>query len=109
MLHIAKSNGVNTKEVLTTQETIEHCKQGTWNVGKNIGYGILKCWTKLDKPIAVYEMDFQYLATALTVNIMDPLKKPFQWYCTTESTVFSVVDEDFANCLTGLDSELNND
>ena len=69
----------------------------------------MKCFTNADKPIAVYEMDFQYLATTLTVNIMNPLKKPFQWYCMTESTVFSVVDEDFANCLTGLDSELNND
>ena len=109
MLHLAKSNGISTKEVLTNQETIEQCKQGTWNVGKNIGYGILKCWTKLDKSIAVYEMDFQYVATALMVDIINPAKKPVQVYCTIESTVFSVVDEDFANCLTGLDSELNND
>ena len=98
-----------TKEVLTTQETIDLCKKGSWNVGMNIGYGMLKCFTNADKPIAVYEMDFQYLATTLTVNLMNPLKKPFQWYCMTESTVFSVVDEDFANCLTGLDSEMNND
>lgn len=109
MLHIAKSNGISTKEVLTTQETIELCKKGSWNVGKNIGYGMLKCFTNADKPIAVYEMDFQYLATTLTVNLMNPLKKPFQYYCMTESTVFSVVDEDFANCLTGLDSGLNDD
>lgn len=109
MLHIAKSNGISTKEVLTTQETIEICKKGSWNVGKNIGYGMLKCFTKADKPIAVYEMDFQYLATTLTVNLINPLKKPFQYYCMTESTVFSVVDEDFANCLTGLDSGLNDD
>jgi hypothetical protein len=109
MLHIAKSNGISTKEVLTTQETIELCKKGSWNVGKNIGYGMLKCFTNADKPIAVYEMDFQYLATTLTVNLMNPLKKPFQYYCMTESTVFSVVDEDFANCLTGLDSSLNDD
>jgi hypothetical protein len=109
MLHIAKSNGVSTKEVLTNQETIEYCKKGIPNVVGNLGLGYFKCWTKLDKPIAVYEMDFQYVATALMVNIMNPAKKPVQVYCTIESTVFSVVDEDFANCLTGLDSELNND
>ena len=109
MLHIAKSNGISTKEVLTNQETIEYCKKGSWNVGKNIGYGILKCWTKLDKPIAVYEMDFQYLGVKLLTNLINPATKPIQVYCTIESTVFSVVDEEFANCLTGLDSELNND
>jgi tetratricopeptide (TPR) repeat protein len=109
MLHIAKSNGISTKEVLTNQETIEHCKKGGLNVVGNISWGVIKCFTKADAPIAIYEMDFQYLATTLTTNIMNPLQKPFQWYCMTESTVFSVVDEDFANCLTGLDSELNND
>ena len=109
MLHIAKSNGISTKEVLTNQETIEYCKKGIPNVVGNLGLGYFKCWTKLDKPIAIYEMDFQYVATALMVNIMNPAKKPVQVYCTIESTVFSVVDEDFANCLTGLDSELNND
>ena len=109
MLHIAKSNGISTKEILTNQETIEYCKKGIPNVVGNLGLGYFKCWTKLDKPIAVYEMDFQYVATALMVNIINPAKKPVQVYCTVESTVFSVVDEDFANCLTGLDSELNND
>jgi hypothetical protein len=109
MLHIAKSNGISTTEVLTNQETIEYCKKGIPNVVGNLGLGYFKCWTKLDKPIAVYEMDFQYVATALMVNIMNPAKKPVQVYCTIESTVFSVVDEEFANCLTGLDSELNND
>ena len=109
MLHIAKSNGISTKEVLTNQETIDYCKKGIPNVVGNLGLGYFKCWTKLDKPIAVYEMDFQYVATALMVNIMNPAKKPVQVYCTIESTVFSVVDEEFANCLTGLDSELNND
>lgn len=109
MLHIAKSNGISTKEVLTNQETIEYCKKGIPNVVGNLGLGYFKCWTKLDKPIAIYEMDFQYVATALMVNIMNPAKKPVQVYCTIESTVFSVVDEEFANCLTGLDSELNND
>ena len=109
MLHIAKSNGISTKEVLTNQETIEYCEKGIPNVVGNLGLGYFKCWTKLDKPIAIYEMDFQYVATTLMFNIMNPAKKPVQVYCTIESTVFSVVDEDFANCLTGLDSELNND
>ena len=104
MLYIAKSNGISTKEVLTTDETIEHCKQGTWNVGKNVGYGLVKCFTGADTPIALYEMDLQTLIIKTVGGIFNPVKKPAQFLCITEETVFSVVDEEFANCLTGLDS-----
>ncbi len=43
MLFIAKNNGINTKETLTTDETIAHCIIGGINVGLNIGTGIVKC------------------------------------------------------------------
>ena len=43
MLFIAKNNGISTKETLTTDETIEHCKNGVANVGLNIGSGVVKC------------------------------------------------------------------
>lgn len=104
MLSIAKSNGISTKEMLTTDETIEHCKKGGVNIGVNIGVGYIKCFTKLDKPIAIYNMDLQTLGVEVLTNLINPLKKPMQFICMVESTVFSVVDEDFANCLTGLDS-----
>jgi len=104
MLYLAKSNGIETKQALTTQETIEHCKKGGLNVVSNLAYGVLKCYTNADKPIAIYEMDFQTLGVNVLTNFFNPLKKPAQFICMTENTVFSVVDEEFANCLTGLDS-----
>lgn len=104
MLYLAKSNGIQTKDALTTQETIEHCKKGSLNVVSNLAYGVLKCYTNADKPIAIYEMDFQTLGVNVLTNIFNPLKKPTQFICMSENTIFSVVDEEFANCLTGLDS-----
>ena len=69
----------------------------------------MKCFTKADTAIALYEIDFQFLGTTILTNVMNPLKKPVQFACVYENTVFSVVDEEFANCLTGIDSGLNND
>lgn len=107
MLSVAKNNGISTKEALTTEETIEHCKKGVPNVGKNIVWGVAKCFTKADTPIALYEMDGHSLLVNTTTSIVNPLKKPMQFICMTQETMFSVVDEDFANCLTGLDSGFN--
>lgn len=107
MLSIAKNNGISTKEALTTEETIEHCKKGVLNVGKNIVWGVAKCFTKADTPIALYEMDGQSLLVNTTTNIVNPLKKPMQFICMTQETMFSIVEEDFANCLTVLDSGFN--
>lgn len=109
MLYIAKNNGITTKETLTNDETIEHCKKGGLNVTANLAWGFMKCFTKADTAIALYEMDFQFLGTTILTNVMNPLKKPVQFACVYENTVFSVVDEEFANCLTGIDSGLNND
>ena len=84
-----------------------HCKKGSWNVGVNIFTGYAKCFTGADTPIALYQMDTHSLLVKTTVNIINPLKKPMQFVCMTQETVFSVVDEEFANCLTGVDSGLN--
>jgi hypothetical protein len=104
MLDIAKSNGISTKEVLTNDETIEHCKKGIGNVTKNLALGYVKCFTAADTPIAVYEMDLQTLLIKTVGGFINPTKKPAQFICITQETVFSVFDEEFANCLTGLDS-----
>jgi hypothetical protein len=109
MLFVAKNNGISTKEMMTNDETIEYCKKGGLNVIGNISWGFVKCFTNADKPIALYEMDFQFLGTTVLTNLINPLKKPMQFYCITENTFSSVVDEDFANCLSGLDSGLNNE
>ena len=107
MLSTAKNNGISTKEALTTEETIEHCKKGVPNVVKNIGFGFVKCFTSADAPIALYQKDMHSLLVKTTVNAINPLKKPMQFVCMTQETIFSVVDEEFANCLTGVDSGLN--
>ena len=107
MIEVAKLNGINPKEALTTQETVEYCKKGSWNVGKKITYGIVKCITPADTPIALYEMDLHSLVVGTATNVLNPLKKPAQFVCLTQETFFSVVDEDFTNCLSGLDSGLN--
>ena len=49
-------------------------------------------------------MDGHSLLVNITTSIINTLKKPMQFICMTQETMFSVVDEDFANCLTGLDS-----
>ena len=107
MLSMAKNNGISTKEALTTEETIEHCKKGIPNVGYNLSWGVIKCFTGADTPIALYQKDVHSLVVKTTVNVINPLKKPMQFVCMTQETFFSVVDEDFANCLTGVDSGLN--
>ena len=109
MIDVAKSNGINPKEALTTEETIEHCKKGIPNVGYNISWGVIKCLTKADTPIALYKMDMHSLVVGTVTKVLNPLKKPAQFVCMTQETFFSVVDEDFTNCLTGLDSGLNNE
>ena len=42
MLLIAHNNGISTKEMLTTDETIEHYKKGIVNVGLNVGTWVFK-------------------------------------------------------------------
>lgn len=107
MLSTSKNNGISTKEALTTEETIEHCKKGSWNVGVNLFMGYTKCFTGASTPIALYEMDGHSLLVNTTVSIINPLKKPMQFVCMTKETILSVADEEFANCLTGVDSGFN--
>lgn len=107
MLSIAKSNGVSTKEMLTTSETIEHCKNGIANVGLNIGVGYLKCTSKIVKAYNYKDITIGDVASEILGLYAQPLKGVLNFACITQNTVFSVVDEDFANCLVGVDSLLN--
>ena len=111
MLFIAKSNGIETKDVLTTQETVEHCKKGFPNVGKNIAVGLAKCNNIFVKYTTPQDVTLQDIGTDI-ISIVFPQTAPaLNAYCNTEKVFFSVVDEDFAHCLEGLigvDSNLNN-
>jgi len=107
MLFIAKNNGISTKETLTTGETIEHCKNGIANVGLNIGVGYLKCTSKIVKAYNYKDITIGDVASEILGLYAQPLKGVLNFACITQNTVFSVVDEEFANCLVGVDSLLN--
>lgn len=107
MLFIAKNNGINTKETLTTDETIEHCKNGIANVGLNVGVGYLKCTSKVVKAYDYKNITFGDVVSEILSLYAQPLKGVLNFTCITQNAVFSVVDEDFANCLVGVDSLLN--
>ena len=110
MLFIAKNNGIETKDTLTNQETIEHCKKGLPNVGKSIAVGIAKCNNIFVKYATPKDVTLQDIGTDI-ISIVFPQTVPaLNAYCNTEKVFFSVVDDDFANCLEGLigvDSNLN--
>jgi len=107
MLFIAHNNGISTKEMLTTGETIEHCKNGIVNVGLNVGVGYLKCTSKIVKAYNYQDITIGDVASEILGLYAQPLKGVLNFACITQNTVFSVVDEEFANCLVGVDSLLN--
>lgn len=106
MLFIAKNNGISTKEMLTTDETIEHCKKGTVNVGLNIVGGYYKCTNPVVKIAHINEMNLGSITAEILGYYVKPIGAILTFACITEKTVFSVVDENFANCLVGVDSLL---
>ena len=107
MLYIAKSNGISTKEMLTTDETIEHCKKGSINVALNISWGLTKCTVPIVKYFKPKDLTLQDLL--LDVSSMNPYTKGVATpFCIVQESYFSVIDKDFANCLTGVDSLLDN-
>ena len=106
MLFIAKNNGITTKETLTTDETIEHCKKGTVNVGLNIVGGYYKCTNPVVKIAHINEMNLGSITAEILGYYVKPIGAILTFACITEKTVFSVVDENFANCLVGVDSLL---
>ena len=107
MVFIAKNNGISTKEMLTTDETIEYCKKGTFNVGVNVVGGYLKCTSKVVKAYNYKDITIGDVASEILGLYAQPIKAVLNFTCITQNTVFSVVDEDFANCLVGVDSLLN--
>jgi len=107
MLFIAKNNGISTKETLTTDETIEHCIKGGINVGLNVGVGYLKCTSKIVKAYNYKDITIGDVASEILGLYAQPLKGVLNFACITQNAVFSVVDEEFANCLVGVDSLLN--
>jgi hypothetical protein len=106
MLSIAHSNGISTKETLTTDETIAHCIKGGVNVGLNIGTGYLKCTNNIVKAYNYKDITLGDVVSEILGLYAQPLKGVLNFVCITEKTFFSVVDENFANCLVGVDSLL---
>jgi len=107
MLYIAKQNGISTKEMLTTDETIEHCKKGTFNVAKNIIGGVVKCTEAPVKYFTPKELILQDVLIDVLALAVPEVGAVLTYTCISEKVVFSVVDEDFGNCLVGVESILN--
>jgi hypothetical protein len=106
MLFIAKNNGISIKETLTTNETVAHCIIGGINVGLNIGTGIVKCTKTPVKYLTPKDVNLQDVIIDIG-SVIPRVKAITTFFCITQNTFFSVVDEDFANCLTGVDSLLD--
>ena len=106
MLSIAQKNGISTKEVLTTDETIEHCKKGTYNVVQNIAVGATTCTTPIGTVVDIYELNISSLFLDAVGVVYPPAKAVNMFFCMTEETAYSIVDEDFANCLVGVTKSL---
>lgn len=107
MLFVAKQNGINPKEVVTTKETAEHCSKGILKVSANILIGLVKCNNPFVKYSQPKDLTLQDVGTDV-IAVLAPWSAPaLNTYCNTEKVFFSVVDEDFANCLVGVDSGLN--
>jgi tetratricopeptide (TPR) repeat protein len=106
MLSIAQKNGISTKEVQTTDETIEHCKKGTYNVVQNIAIGATTCTTPIGTVVDIYELNISSLFLDAVGVVYPPAKAVNMFFCMTEQTAYSIVDEDFANCLVGVTKSL---
>jgi hypothetical protein len=93
--------------MLTNDETIENCKNGTFNVGKNIAGGIVTCFTPAGTIVDIAELNIGSLMRDAIGVVFNPVKKVNTFLCVTEEAFTSIIDEDFANCLVGVDSMLN--
>lgn len=108
MLFVAKNNGISTKETLTNDETIEYCKKGIPNVALNISWGVTKCLKAPAKYLTPKDVTFQdVLVDTMSISPDPRIKAALTFYCVSHNIGFSVVDEDFANCLSGLNSLLD--
>ena len=104
LLDIAESNGVETREVVSTYDTIQHCKKGFPNVAKNIVGGLVSCVIPVAKYTNLEELTLQDVGTDLLAVIIPESAPYLEGACITEAIFFSIVDEDFANCLIGVDN-----
>lgn len=113
MLFIANNNGISTNETITNDETIKHCKKGIPNVALNIFGGVVKNSTPAGIIVDIAELKTGSLTSvigSLTIDdiglVLNPVKKLNTFFCVTEEFT-SIIDEDFANYLVGVDSILS--
>lgn len=103
---ISKANGIEIKEALTTQETIEYCKKGSPYFIKNVVMGFVKCKTPVGTIIDISEGDFKYLAIDVAIKKIGSKKiaNIFSFICIGDEIISnSIEDENFTGCLIGLD------
>lgn len=106
ILYLNKENGVSSNEMFTTEQSLEHCKKAIENVGLNITFGVAKCKKAPLKYLMPKDLTIQDAALDI-LSQNKKLKPILSFICIAQESFFSVVDEDFSQCLTGLDSMLN--
>ena len=75
-------------------------------LGLNIVGGYYKCTNPVVKIAHINEMNLGSITAEILGYYVKPIGAILTFACITEKTVFSVVDENFANCLVGVDSLL---
>lgn len=108
ILHLNKENGVSSNEMFTTKQSLERCKKAVENVGVNITVGVAKCTKtplKYSKPtdLTLQDMALDFLAQTKIGKVLKPIAS---FICISQEAFSSIIDEDFSQCLTGLDSML---
>lgn len=106
ILHLNKENGVSSNEMFTTEQSLEHCKKAVENVSINITFGVAKCKKTPLKYLMPKDLTLQDAAIDILSQNKN-LKPILSFVCIAKESLFSVVDEDFSQCLTGLDSMLD--
>ncbi|MCA0254944.1 MAG: hypothetical protein LCH20_05695, partial [Proteobacteria bacterium] len=110
ILHLNKENGVSSNEMFMTKQSLEHCKKAVENVGVNITVGVAKCKKaplKYLKPtdLTLQDVALDYVSALAKKN--SKINTTLSYLCIIKEAFSSVIDEDFTQCLTGLDSMLN--
>lgn len=95
--------------MFTTEESLEHCKKAIGNVSLNITIGVAKCKKAPLKYLMPKDLTLRDFAldalTFITKN--KTLSNYLSYICIAQESFFSVVDEDFTQCLVGLENMVN--
>jgi hypothetical protein len=110
ILKLNKQNGISSDEMFTTEESLEHCKKAVGNISLNITVGIAKCKKAPLKYLMPKDLTLQDVvidAFSVLTSKNKYIEGALGFLCIGYETLFSVIDEDFSQCLVGLENMIN--